>query len=236
MRIGIFGGTFNPIHYGHLRAAEEVKETLTFEKVLFVPSGTPPLKTEDLADAIDRFEMARLAIAGNKAFEVLDIECRKSQKSYTVKTLETLLKSYGSDDELFFVLGIDAFLDIPNWWMPDKLVRLVNFAVLARPGCRFVDLLASPYIDAGRENLERFEKDSRGLLRLKLKSLKEACIVKITPLAISSSDIRRSVRAGDSVKYLLPENVESFIISHKLYLPVTSGRESNRKVGKTFKK
>ncbi len=235
MRIGVFGGTFNPIHYGHLRAAEEVKEALSFDKVLFVPSGTPPLKTEALADALSRFQMVRLAITGNRAFEVLDIECRKPQKSYTVETLEALLKIYG-DAELFFVLGIDAFLDIPNWWMPDKLISLVNFAVMARPGCRFVDLLASPYIDAGRQNLERLEKDNSELSRLKLKSLREACLVKITPMEISSSDVRRFIREGRSIKYLLPEDVESFIISHKLYLPVTSGRESKRKVGKTFKK
>ena len=236
MRIGVFGGTFNPIHYGHLRAAEEVKEALAFDKVLFVPSGTPPLKTEALADAGKRFEMARLATAGNMAFEVLDIECRKPQKSYTVETLEALLKLHG-DAELFFTLGIDAFLDIPNWRMPEKLLSLVNFAVLARPGCRFVDLLASPYIiDGERENLERLDEDSRELLSLTLKSLKEAYLVKITPMDISSSDIRRFVRAGQSIKYLLPENVESFIISHKLYLPVTSRRESKRKEGKTFKK
>ena len=220
MRIGVFGGTFNPIHFGHLRAAEEVKEALTFDKVLFVPSGTPPLKTEDLADAPERLEMTRLAIAGNRAFEVLDIECRKPQKSYTVDTLKALLKLYGNT-ELFFMLGIDAFLDIPNWWMPEKLMSLVNFAVLARPGCRFVDLINSPYIDADREYLERFDKeDIRELLTLKLKSFKEAYLLKITPLDISSSSIRRSISTGQSIKYLLPENVESFIISHKLYLPV----------------
>ncbi len=235
MRIGIFGGTFNPIHYGHLRAAQEVKEALSFDKVLFVPSGTPPLKTEELAAALNRFEMVRLATAGNRAFEVVDIECRKPQKSYTVETLEALLKLY-VNAELFFVLGIDAFLDIPNWWMPEKLISLVNFAVLARPGCRFVDLLASPYIDAGRKNLERFDGDNSELLSLKLKSLKEAYLVKITPMDISSSDVRRFIRGGRSIKYLLPEGVESFIISHKLYLPVTSGRESKRKEGKTFKK
>ena len=117
MRIGVFGGTFNPIHYGHLRAAEEVREMLAFDKVLFVPSGTPPLKTEDLTDAQKRFEMARLAVAGNGAFEVLDIECKKPKKSYTVETLEVLLTLY-EDAELYFMLGIDAFLDIPNWWMP----------------------------------------------------------------------------------------------------------------------
>lgn len=237
MRIGVFGGTFNPIHHGHLRAAEEVREMLAFDKVLFVPSGTPPLKTEDLTDARKRFEMARLAIAGNSAFEVLDIEAKKPEKSYTVETLEVLLRLYGAA-ELYFILGIDAFLDIPNWRMPEKLVSMVNFAVLARPGSSFVDLLSSPYMDAGEEILKELDSGDgdRGSLTLRLRSLKEAVLVKITTLDISSSSIRRSIRDGLSIKYLLPENVESFIISHELYSPVASRRESKRKVGKTFKK
>ncbi len=220
MRIGVFGGTFNPIHYGHLRAAEEVREMLAFDKVLFVPSGTPPLKTEDLADALKRLEMTRLAIAGNRAFEVLDIECRRPEKSYTVETLQMLLKLYG-DAELYFMLGIDAFLDIPNWWMPERLISMVNFAVLARPGRSFKDLISSPYMSADLEILKELDHGDGGSLALRLKSLKEAVLLKITPLDISSSGIRRSVRAGLSIKYLLPEDVESFIISHKLYSPVT---------------
>lgn len=220
MRIGVFGGTFNPIHYGHLRAAEEVKEMLALDKVLFVPSGTPPLKTEDITDAQKRFEMAALAISGNRAFEVLDIECRNPNKSYTVETLGALLSLYG-DAELYFMLGIDAFIDIPNWWMPEKLVSMVNFAVLARPGHSFADLLLSPYMVVEGKILKGLDTVSRGSLTIKLKSLKEAVLVKITPLDISSSGIRRGVREGLSIKYLLPENVESFIISNKLYSPVT---------------
>jgi nicotinate-nucleotide adenylyltransferase len=235
LRIGVFGGTFNPIHYGHLRAAEEVREMLAFERVLFVPSGTPPLKTEGLEDAQKRLEMARLAIAGNKAFEVLDIECRKPKKSYTVETMEVLLKLYDGA-ELYFMLGVDAFLDIPNWWKPEKLMSMVNFAVLARPGRSFIDLLSSPYMAVEREILKELDGGDRKSLTLGLKSLKEAVLVKITPLDISSSGIRRSIGEGLSIKYLLPENVESFIISHMLYSPVASRRESKRKEGKTFKK
>jgi nicotinate-nucleotide adenylyltransferase len=220
LRIGIFGGTFNPIHYGHLRAAEEVREMLAFDKVLFVPSGTPPLKTEDPTDALKRFEMARLAIAGNRAFDVLDIECKKPKKSYTVETLEVLLSLYG-DAELYFMLGIDAFLDIPNWWMPEKLLSMVNFAVLSRPGRSFIELLSSPYMVVEREVLKGLDSSGRESLTLRLKSLKEVVLVKITPLDISSSGIRRNIRAGLSIKYLLPESVESFIISHKLYSPVS---------------
>ena len=218
-RIGVFGGTFNPIHYGHLRAAEEVREMLGFDRVLFVPSGNPPLKTGDLADALKRYEMVRLATAGNRAFDVLDIESVKPAKSYTVETLEVLLSRY-AESELYFMLGMDAFLDIPNWWMPEKLVKMVNFAVISRPGRKFEDLLSSPYVDVEPGDLRALD-DSGGEFKItRLKSLKEAALAKITSIDISSSDIRRRMLAGQSVKYLLPESVESFIISNKLYSPV----------------
>jgi nicotinate-nucleotide adenylyltransferase len=219
-KIGVFGGTFNPIHYGHLRAAEEVREMLGFERVLFVPSGNPPLKTGDLADALKRYEMVRLATAGNRSFDVLDLESVNPAKSYTVETLEVLVNRY-SGSELYFMLGMDAFLDIPIWWMPEKLVTMVNFAVISRPGRKFEDLFSSPYLDVGRGDLKALDDSGGEFKILRLKSLKEAALVKITPIDISSSDIRRRMRAGQSVKYLLPESVESFIISNKLYSPVT---------------
>lgn len=220
LRIGVFGGTFNPIHYGHLRAAEEVMEMLGFERVLFVPSGNPPLKTGDLADALKRYTMVRLATAGNRSFDVLDTESVKPAKSYTVETLEVLLNCYAGS-ELYFMLGIDAFLDIPNWWMPEKLVSMVNFAVISRPGRKFEDLLSSPHLDVERGDLKALDDSGGEFKIIRSKSLKETALVKITPIDISSSDIRRRVRAGQSVKYLLPESVESFIISNKLYSPVT---------------
>ncbi len=219
MKIGVFGGTFNPIHYGHLRAAEEVREMLGFERVLFVPSGNPPLKTGDLVDALKRNEMVRLATAGNRSFEVLDIESVKPAKSYTVETLEVLVNRY-SGSELYFMLGMDAFLDIPGWRMPEKLVSMVNFAVISRPGRKFEDLLSSPYLDVERGDLKVLDDNDGEFKIIRLKSLKEAALVKITPIDISSSDIRRRMQAGQSVKYLLPESVESFIISNKLYSPV----------------
>jgi nicotinate-nucleotide adenylyltransferase len=220
LRIGVFGGTFNPIHYGHLRAAEEVKERLNFDKVLFVPSGNPPLKTDDLAEASDRYEMARLATIGNTAFSVLDMETVKPEKSYTVESLEVLLQLYG-DAELYFVLGIDAFLDIPNWREPERLVSMVNFAVLSRPGCSFGGLVSSsPYLDAALDDLKALDGGAEHLI-IRMESPKVAALVNITALDISSSDIRRRIRAGKSIKYLLPDSVESFIISNKLYSPVT---------------
>ncbi|HYQ48635.1 MAG TPA: nicotinate (nicotinamide) nucleotide adenylyltransferase, partial [Thermodesulfovibrionales bacterium] len=144
MKLGIFGGTFNPIHFGHLRVAEDVRETAGLDRIIFIPSGTPPLKTNDIAPARQRLAMTQLAIKGNPFFGTLDIECRSRQKSYTVRTMERLQKLY-PDDRLFFMLGIDAFLDIPNWHRPDMLVEQTDFMVLSRPGSRFIDLSSSPY-------------------------------------------------------------------------------------------
>jgi nicotinate-nucleotide adenylyltransferase len=121
---GIFGGTFNPIHYGHLRSAEEVREKFGLDKILFVPAGSPPLKTEGIADALHRQEMLRLAVTDNKFFELSDIECRLPGKSYTVNTIEQL-KEANPDAKFFFILGIDAFIDIPNWWQPEILITLL---------------------------------------------------------------------------------------------------------------
>jgi len=235
MRLGVFGGTFNPVHYGHLRAAEEAREVLALSKVLFIPSGNPPLKSAGLAPAPDRLEMTRLAVSGNPFFEVLDIECLTEGKSYSVNTVESLLDQYPSA-EMFFLLGVDAFSDLPNWWRPGRLISLVNFGILRRPGSRFAELALSPYVAADRELLDRMDVGGASSLRLPLASSKEAVLIGNTSIPISATDIRRLIRGGSSVKYLLPENVESFIISKRLYRgPDKRGREISRKAGQTFR-
>ena len=216
MKLGVFGGTFNPIHYGHLRAAEEAREMLGLDRVLFIPSGNPPLKSHDLADALQRYKMARLAVVRNRRFEVLDLECAGPGKSYTVNTVEKLLKIY-SGAELYFMLGTDAFLDLPSWWRPDRLVLMVNFVLLFRPGNRFADLVSSPYLDVEKISLNRLDKGKLETVTACLHTGREAVLIRTTPVAISSTDIRRRVKQGLSIKYLLPEEVESFIISNKLY-------------------
>lgn len=218
MKIGVFGGTFNPVHFGHLRAAEEAGEILALDKILFVPSGNPPLKAHEVADALQRYKMARLAVVKNRCFDVLDIECVSPAKSYTVNTLETLLGIYEGSD-LYFILGIDAFLDIPNWWKPEELVSMVNLAVLSRPGSMFVDLASSPYLDIKKDFLRRLDDREMESFAAPLQTRKEAVLVNVTDLDISSIDIRRRIRERRSIKYLLPEEVESFIISNRLYLP-----------------
>jgi nicotinate-nucleotide adenylyltransferase len=218
MKIGVFGGTFNPIHFGHLRAAEEAREMLGLEKVLFVPSGNPPLKSIDLADAAQRYEMVRQAVSGNLFFDVLDIECASVEKSYTVHTIERLQEMYPAAS-LYLMLGVDAFIDLPNWYMPEKLVSIVNFAVLSRPSSRFSDLIASPHMKVDRAKMEELDRCRAGRFTVALPSGREAVLVWTTPFAVASTDIRRRVKEGLSVKYLLPAEVESFIISNRIYFP-----------------
>ena len=217
LKVGIFGGTFNPIHYGHLRMAEEVRLRLGFDKVLFIPSGTPPLKRKDLASASYRFEMVRLAILDNPFFEISDIEARRRGKSYTVRTIEELKESYPGW-EFHLILGIDAFLDLPNWRDPDRLVSLSDFVIISRPGFRFVDLRFSPFLKKTDHRILReiddAEKDSYPIV---LKGGKEGLLLRTTPLGISATNIRDYIKQGESVKYLLPAEVQSFIIKNKLF-------------------
>ena len=216
MKVGIFGGTFNPVHYGHLRAAEEVREKLAIDRVLFIPSGNPPLKTRDIADSRHRYEMARLALADSSSFELSDIECRLPGKSYTIKTVG-MLREMNPDSDLFLILGIDAFLDIPNWRDPEALISHTNFIIISRPGLSFTALKTSPYLKISRKVLLKIDRKETEHYSAALKSGKKAVLLNITPLGISSTEIRNLVRQGKSLKYLLPAEVQSYIITNKLY-------------------
>ena len=217
MKIGILGGTFNPIHYGHLRAAEETLEMFSLDKIVFIPSGNPPLKTEDLADASHRYSMTKVAVTGNTSFDILDIESRGPVKSYTVNTLERL-KGLFNNSDLFFILGIDAFLDISNWWMPEKLLSLADFIVVSRPSNKFSDLVHSPYLNIEKRILTKLDNGEIKSFTAELQSMKKIILAKITSICISSTDIRKCVKKGLSIKYMLPPEVESYIISNRLYL------------------
>lgn len=220
--IGILGGTFNPIHYGHLRAAEEVRERIGLEKVLFIPSCNPPLKGIELASPQDRYEMTRLAIEGNPYFEVSDIECRRSGKSYTVDTISEL-RSLMPDKDLILILGIDSFLEMPRWYRPDRLAEMIDFIVVSRPGFRFEELASTGLIqDEGYSYFKELDKGSLTIKELGLKTGRRVMLMNITILDISATAIRRLFKDGKSVKYLLPESVEYYIISNKVY---TEGSE-----------
>ncbi len=216
MKLGIFGGTFNPIHYGHLRVAEEVKEKLGLNKIIFVPSGSPPLKGRELADAKHRYRMVQLAASKNRSFAVSAIEYKNKDKSYSVDTLEKLRRIYPGA-RLYFIAGIDAFIDIPNWWQPERLVSLADFIVVSKPSFRFTDLASSPYLKINKNILKKLDDAKLQTYKTKLKSGRDIIMVHITPVEISATRIRKLIKRREGIKYLLPEEVESYIITHKIY-------------------
>ncbi len=228
MKIGIFGGTFNPIHYGHLRAAEEIREVIRLDRIVFIPSARPPHKAHVLGlsddsrtsgpqqpiDAIHRYEMTLIAARGNPAFEVSDIEIKRNGPSYSIDTVREFSRLY-PDVEIFFIVGIDAFLDVPNWREPEELISSTNFIVISRPPHMFRELEASPYIkDISFADLDKGDTTSICGITSGGRSI---CLFRITALDISASRIRNLIAEGRSVKYLLPEDVESYIIANRLY-------------------
>ncbi|MBI5408860.1 MAG: nicotinate (nicotinamide) nucleotide adenylyltransferase [Nitrospirae bacterium] len=217
MKIGVYGGTFNPIHYGHLRTAEEVFEKLSLDKVLFIPAGRTPLAKPELVKAGHRYSMVKLAAADNPHFEISDVEIKTGGKSFTVDTIRKLGRLYAGS-ELFFILGLDAFLDLPNWKQPDELLNLTNVVVISRPRWSFTGLLSSPYLKSvsGRA-LKELDNKKRDLVPFDISEKKKGFLCRVTGLDISASNIRNLIMSGESVRYLLPDSVENYIISHKLY-------------------
>lgn len=212
---GIFGGTFNPIHYGHLRAAEEAGQALGLDNILFIPSGNPPLKSNDLAPSLDRYEMVRLAIENNRLFNISDAEIRRTGKSYTLETMLSLRGIY-RDDEFYLILGIDSFIEMPSWYQPERLTGLTDFVVISRPGYDFKSLCLQ--LNAAEDVLHQLDCREMEIFRSGPGNRGRIILLNVSPLDISATGIRRLVREGKSIKYLLPEAVESYIISNKLYL------------------
>jgi nicotinate-nucleotide adenylyltransferase len=216
-KIGIYGGAFNPVHYGHLRTAEDVYEALSLDRILFIPSGRTPFDKPDLAKASHRLEMIRKAIRGNRHFAVSDLEIKSRSKSYTVDTVKRLKKQY-QRSELFFILGIDAFLDLPYWKQPDRLMELVSFIVISRPGCTFTALYSSPYLRGmSKKVLKELDHGRRRTQHGDSAGNRKIVLCNVTALNISASDIRNIINTGKSINYLLPDSVKSYIISNNVY-------------------
>jgi len=203
VKIGILGGTFNPIHFGHLRAAEEVRERLNLERVMFIPCGIPPHRPMDeLVSFSHRYQMVKLAIADNPFFYVSKMEGNRDGKSYTVDTLKLLLQKE-TDAEFYFILGLDAFLGIDTWKSPQTLFELAHFVVLPRKTLSKEQIM--PILDNFFSDVKT-EEDS-----FFLPSGKIIYYCPITLLNISASQIRRLVRENKSIRYLVPEVVAEYI-------------------------
>jgi nicotinate-nucleotide adenylyltransferase len=209
--IGIFGGTFDPIHFGHLRLAEEMAEAMGLSQVLFIPAGQPPHRGVPRIAATHRLEMVRRAIAGNPRFAVDAREVQRSGPSFTVDTLTTLRAELGNEQPLWLLLGADAFLGLPNWHEWRRLLDLASIAVAARPGARLMQSDALP--DALKQAIsQRQVADAPAAGPAGSVWLRQ-----MTPLDISATTIRDTLARQGSARYLLPDAVLDYINEHQLY-------------------
>jgi nicotinate-nucleotide adenylyltransferase len=190
-RYGIFGGTFNPPHIAHSIVAESVMQQLKLEKIIFIPSGNPPLK--ESINALHRLAMASLAFSGNPGFEVSDIEFENpEEKSYTVNTLKKMNDIYGKEKvKLYLIIGIDNLIDLPKWKEPEKLFDLSEVVVINRP--------------------------NYSIEKSKTKFAEKVTYANVPFLEISSSAVREYVKEGRSIKYMVCDEVEEYIRKNNLY-------------------
>jgi nicotinate-nucleotide adenylyltransferase len=197
VNIGVLGGTFDPIHIGHLVVAEEARIKVGFNEVLFVPAGQPWVKLDrNITPAAHRVEMVRRAIAGNPHFELCTLEVERPGPSYTVDTLTTLREQLGSEASLFFILGRDTLAELPLWKEPKKVVQLCRMVVPPR---------------LGSKDLRHLETAIPGLLDKVIQ-------LDMPVIGISSSKIRQRIAQGLSIRYLVPAEVEKYITEQKMYL------------------
>ena len=199
MNIGVLGGTFDPVHNGHLIVAEEVKARLNLVTVIFVPAGQPWLKADrPISPAEHRLQMLRLALPDEPHFKLSAVEIERAGPSYTVDTITELREKLSSEDELFFILGWENLAELPQWREPSRLIKICYLVAVPRPG--------SP-----RPNLKTLEISIPGLSQ-------RVMLLEKPKIDISASDIRERVAQGLSVRHLVPEPVNRYIKEHKLYV------------------
>lgn len=191
MKLGIFGGAFNPPHIGHLIVAESVRDQLQFEKILFVPSANPPNKHDrSVAPAADRLHMTGLAVQGNNAFALSDIETQRGGISYTIDTVNTLIAQHPKA-RLSLIIGADNLLEFDTWRSPEDILSKVDLVAMTRPGFTL-------------------EGDNRRFSKF-------VTFVHVPQIGISGTEIRRKVKMGRTIRYLVPQAVQEFIIRRNLY-------------------
>lgn len=210
-RIGLFGGTFNPIHLGHLRGAEEIREAFSLDEVVFIPSAIPPHKSqEEIIDARYRIEMVRLAISSNPYFSLSEIELSRPGKSYSIDTLHHFCD--GGQDTFFFILGGDAFVEIETWKDFKSLFALCHFIVMVRPG--FDKIPVASQLPGSLTSAFQYDLETRVWVHL---SGNHLYFKEISFLDISSTKIRELIERGESIKYLVPPETEAYLHQQGLY-------------------
>jgi len=210
--IGILGGTFNPIHYAHLRLAEELADALALESVRMIPASIPPHREAPRVSAQHRLEMVQLACADNARLRVDDRECRRSGPSYTVDTLRELRSELGAQQPLCLLMGVDAFVALTTWSRWEELFELAHIAIAQRPG---FSLDAGVLPGALAEQFETRLTETVSDVHMRPAGLLTVC--PITALDISGTAIRAGIAQGRSPRYLLPESVLDYIRQHRLY-------------------
>ncbi len=196
-RIGIFGGTFNPIHFGHLITAEAVREEYNLAYIIFVPAASPPHKTKGVISAEHRYAMTALAILSNPYFLISDVELKREGPSYTIDTIKHFRSVYGEETEFYFIAGTDTIHELPTWKYIWELLELCHFVGAARPdGTEMIDSVIEYFGDLGKNKIHRLD----------------------TPeLEISSTDLRERMESGRSVRYMMPWEVIAYIREHNIY-------------------
>ena len=213
--VGIFGGTFDPIHYGHLRVAEEIVETVGLQKMYFVPAGMPRLRHSPVASPQHRVEIVRLAIQKNPDFVLDEREIYRDSVSYSIDTAREFKQEFGEEVRLCLVLGADAFIKLPEWNNWKELFNLCHFIVSTRPGYTFTlikELLSKELREECSQrwvsNTETLKKETSGLI----------FIASTTMLDISATSIRAHIAVGRNVRHLVPSVTVNYISENKLYL------------------
>ena len=197
MRVGILGGTFDPVHYAHLALAEEARTQLDLKLVIFLPAGQPPHKLRRIITPTHhRLTMLQLALKSNPHFVISRVDVDRLGPCYTADTLVLLQRKWGPETEFYFTIGADSLLEMCTWYRPERIIELAHLAVAARSGHPF--------------QLNRLEESMPGISQC----VKE---IRVPLLDISSTDLRRRLREGQSIKYYLPEDIEAYVVEHKLY-------------------
>lgn len=221
MRIGLFGGTFNPVHFGHLRTVLEVRERFDLDRVYLIPSAIPPHKSEaGIASPSDRLEMIRMAVANDSEFVVSNVELMRTGPSYTIDTLSFFGNELPISDQLFLIVGLDAFLEIHTWKDFRGILTRIPLIVMGRPGAfgcgqpGDVSLAVADYLE-GLAPGYRYDREKSVFVH---HGFQPVYLIGVTSLDISSSAIRSLVRSGRSIRFLVPETVSEFISIKGLYL------------------
>jgi nicotinate-nucleotide adenylyltransferase len=220
-RIGLFGGTFNPIHLGHIQVVQEVKKEFGLDKIFIIPSALPPHKEPDgLVDAGDRIEMIRLSFLNHPDFSVSDVELNRSGPSYTIDTVRHFKSILSKDAELFLILGLDAFLEIDTWKSYKDLFLLIPFIVMSRGtdgknGRVFGRKTVGDYLKSKISEGYTLSASQSSYIH---KKKQPVYVFDVTPIDISSTKIRKVIKNGNPIKSLVPEVVEAFIKNKGLYL------------------